>query len=94
MNEKKQILNSLEEEKFMRQKRRPTLLGMRIKQKCFETNLFENELAERYGMKKQYLSMIIYGDRGTGKYTKSLAEFLEISEEEVQNLHEQYLKPV
>lgn len=75
----------------MRQKRRPTVLGMRIKQKCFEINLFENELAERYGMKKQYLSMIIYGDRGTGKYTKDLAEFLDITEDEVMNLHEQSL---
>ncbi len=38
------------------------------------------------GVKQQYISYIIYGERGTGKYTEQIADFLGIDAEQVENL--------
>ncbi|WP_193774644.1 helix-turn-helix domain-containing protein [Vallitalea guaymasensis] len=67
-------------------KNNPTPLGKLIKIQCIENEISITELGLMLGVKQQYISYIIYGERGTGKYTEQIADFLGIDAEQVENL--------
>ncbi|WP_113673468.1 hypothetical protein [Vallitalea guaymasensis] len=72
------------------QRRTPTKLGEQIKVYCITTNVLLTDLADTIGIKKQYLTAIIYGARGTGKYTEVFARLLDLTEDEVLGLQKDY----
>lgn len=61
-------------------------LGKFIKKRLIDQGRTQVELAETIGVKPQYLSNIIRGIRGPGKYTEALARELGVSEEKLRQL--------
>ncbi|MDZ4042882.1 MAG: helix-turn-helix transcriptional regulator [Eubacteriales bacterium] len=61
-------------------------LGRFIKKRLIDQGRTQVELADRIGVKPQYLSSIIRGKKGPGKYTPALARELGIREEELRRL--------
>lgn len=56
----------------------PCPLGMKIKNRLMVTGMTQRELAKELGMKPAYLTDIIYGYRGAGKYEKPIKRVLGI----------------
>lgn len=72
----------------------PTMLGAKIKIEAVRKEITLKEVATILGIKHyQQISMIISGTKPPGKYVIKIAEFLNISEEEVFALHYQPLIP-
>jgi plasmid maintenance system antidote protein VapI len=63
-----------------------TELGKFIKKRLIDLGLSHKMLANQLGMKQQYLSQILTGEKPTGKYTGRLAKVLGTTEEEVKRL--------
>lgn len=61
-------------------------LGKLIKKRLIDLELTQTELAARIGVNHKYLSKIICGYRGPGRYTESLAKELGVSADELRRL--------
>lgn len=67
----------------------PTELGVKVKLQLVSKHMTLSEVAMEFKTSVQYLNMIIYGRRGTGKYTSKIANFLDTTEQEVIKLSKQ-----
>lgn len=62
----------------MKRIRELTPLGVEIKKALIEKNMTQEELAERVGVRKEYLSYILGGWRSGRKYVDKIREVLEL----------------
>jgi plasmid maintenance system antidote protein VapI len=70
----------------MRHIKKPTELGKFIKKRLVDLSMSHKSLANELGMKPQYLSMILTGQKPPGKYTECLAQVLGTTKEEINRL--------
>lgn len=62
----------------MRNKRQLTAFGIEVKKRLIDRNMTQTELAEQIGIKKQYLTMILCGERANSKYVEQIKSILEL----------------
>lgn len=62
------------------QKNKLTPLGKEIKKRLIDMGMTQKELAAMLGVKRAYISRIMYGNRTGKKYRKAIAEILGIDE--------------
>ena len=63
-----------------------TKLGKKIKKRLIDLGKTQRLLAETLGVDPRYISKIVRGKVGPGKYIGALARELQIPEEELQRL--------
>lgn len=63
----------------MRRKTRITEFEAAVKKSLMDRNMTQKELAEKIGIKQQYLNLIFSGKRPNSKYVEKIKEVLEIS---------------
>ncbi len=61
-------------------------LGKLIKKNLIDKGMTQGELASRIGVSEKYLSRIVRGERGPGKYVPALARELNVPEETIREL--------
>lgn len=62
----------------MKNKRKLTPEGVRIKKKLVDKRMSQKELAEQIGCSRQYLTDIMYGMRSGKKYLPQIYEILDL----------------
>ena len=60
--------------------RKLTPLGVQIKKALIDKNMSQVELAEQVGTSKQYLNLILYGERSGKKYMDQIKDVLELEQ--------------
>lgn len=65
-------------------KRELTPIGKAIKKRLIDINQDQKWLAERVGMNRKYLHLVIYGDRSGAKYLPQIFEVLDLDLELLQ----------
>lgn len=65
-------------------KRELTPLAIECKKKMIELGMTQVELAEKLGVKFQYLDLIFHGKRSGAKYINQIIELLGLDPEEIQ----------
>jgi transcriptional regulator with XRE-family HTH domain len=63
-----------------------TRLGKTIKKRLIDLGRTQRSLAEALGVDPRYLSKIVRGKVGPGKYVSALARELDVSEEDLRRL--------
>ena len=56
----------------------PSPFGMKIKMELYKKGMTQAQLAKEIGVHKTYMSDIIYGRRGAGKYEEPIKKKLRI----------------
>ncbi len=64
----------------MRRKRPMTAFEVDVKKRLIDKGMTHTELAERLGIKKQYLTLVLSGERKNSRYVEKIREILEIEE--------------
>lgn len=64
----------------MRRKRPMTAFEVDVKKRLIDKGMSHTELAERLGIKKQYLTLVLSGERKNSRYVEKIREILEIEE--------------
>ncbi len=64
----------------MRRKRPMTAFEVDVKKKLIDRGMTHTELAERLGIKKQYLTLVLSGERKNSRYVEKIREILDIKE--------------
>lgn len=60
----------------MKLKRESTIFGKKVKKKLIDLNMKQSELANRLGIREQYLARILNGDRSGKTYLDRIREIL------------------
>lgn len=63
----------------MRKKRQLTDFGVEVKKILIDRDMTQAELAERVGIKRQYLSLILCGERRNSRYVDEIRKVLGMS---------------
>ncbi len=64
----------------MRRKRPMTAFEVDVKKRLIDKGMTHTELAELLGIKKQYLTLVLSGERKNSRYVEKIREILEIEE--------------
>lgn len=64
----------------MKRKRPMTAFEVDVKKRLIDKGMTHTELAERLGIKKQYLTLVLSGERKNSRYVEKIREILEIEE--------------
>ena len=56
-----------------------TAFAVEVRKKLIDCDMTQAELAEKVGIKPQYLSLILSGERGNSKYVEVIKEVLGMS---------------
>lgn len=57
-----------------------TAFEVDVKKKLIDRGMTHTELAERLGIKKQYLTLVLSGERKNSRYVEKIREILDIKE--------------
>ncbi|MDE6014483.1 MAG: helix-turn-helix transcriptional regulator [Acetatifactor sp.] len=57
-----------------------TAFEVDVKKRLIDKGMTHTELAERLGIKKQYLTLVLSGERKNSRYVEKIREILEIEE--------------
>jgi len=68
------------------QKRQLTPFGVVVKKKLIDLGMTQVQLAEAIGTSKNYLNLILYGDRSGKKYISGIIEVLELDPEDISGI--------
>lgn len=58
-----------------------TAFEVDVKKRLIDKGMTHTELAERLGIKKQYLTLVLSGERKNSRYVEKIREILEIKEQ-------------
>lgn len=64
----------------MKRKRPMTAFEVDVKKRLIDKGMTHTELAERLGIKKQYLTLVLSGERKNSRYVEKIREILGIEE--------------
>ncbi len=62
----------------MKRKRPMTAFEVDVKKRLIDKGMTHTELAEQLGIKKQYLTLVLSGERKNSRYVEKIREILEI----------------
>lgn len=60
-------------------RKKQTAFAMEVRKKLIDSDMTQVELAEKVGIKPQYLSLILSGARGNSKYVEVIKKVLGMS---------------
>lgn len=64
----------------MKRKKPMTAFEVDVKKRLIDKGMTHTELAEQLGIKKQYLTLVLSGERKNSRYVEKIREILEIEE--------------
>ncbi|MDD2401604.1 MAG: helix-turn-helix transcriptional regulator [Clostridia bacterium] len=68
------------------QKRQLTHFGMAVKKRLVDLGMTQVQLAEMVGTSKNYLNLIMYGERSGKKYIRSIVKMLKLDPKEIKEI--------